>query len=77
MSLKERFFKLSKDILKKNSLSESWWNKIYSKYSESHRYYHNLTHLSFLFDHFDKFETKLISPKVVQLSIFFHEFLFI
>ena len=62
-----------------SSLDKCWnncWKNIYSHYTQSHRYYHTLTHLEHMFGHFDKVESLLTEPVSVALAIWYHDIIY-
>lgn len=58
------------------SLIEEEWQKVVQHYQESHRHYHNLTHLRELFEFLLPFEQKLENTKAVFLAIFYHDIIY-
>jgi predicted metal-dependent HD superfamily phosphohydrolase len=52
------------------------WNLILSRHSESHRYYHNMSHLIDLMQLLNEYEHHLIDKNAVILSILFHDIIY-
>lgn len=44
-----------------------------AKYSEEHRFYHNLSHIHYLLFHAESFEDKFVDYDEVRLAIWFHD----
>ncbi|MGB1240979.1 MAG: hypothetical protein ACPG49_00555 [Chitinophagales bacterium] len=67
-------------LLEENSLSESiveeQWQNLRKHYQESHRHYHNLTHLQELFELLLPLAAKLEHPKAVYFAIFYHDIIY-
>lgn len=53
------------------------WRRVFrsvvKKYSESHRAYHDLRHLSYCFEQFDRVSRKMQCPLVVEGALWFHD----
>ncbi len=67
-------------LLTKNAVNESiieeQWQNLLTYYQESHRHYHNLTHLQELFELLLPFEAKLEHPEAVYFAIFYHDIIY-
>jgi len=72
--LQQRWFKLNED--NNEQVLEKLWINIIQKYSEPHRFYHNLQHLEALFHWFDVYTQELIHPNAVAYAIFYHDFIY-
>lgn len=76
MLLQNRF----KTLLSQWNLNEtqidSFWNSIQKNYNESFRQYHNLNHISELFEYFDSYKHYLKHPNEVALAIFYHDVIY-
>jgi predicted metal-dependent HD superfamily phosphohydrolase len=55
--------------------SKDWWQKIKTLLTEEHRFYHNVSHIYRLYQHFEEYKelTSKNSSHIYELSIFFHE----
>lgn len=58
------------------SASDHVWNDLLRRYSETHRHYHNLSHIAAMLKHAQSCEFKLESFPVVQLAIWFHDVIY-
>ncbi len=76
MLLKQRFYDLISTYTNDKNLKESLWIEINACYIESHRSYHNLTHLSELFAYFDFYEEQIMKPDLISFSIFYHDIVY-
>lgn len=72
MELKERWLNLCAKLKAQNA--EEIWTWIEGRYSEPHRFYHNLTHLEHCFREYDADESK--KSDVVELAIWFHDIIY-
>ncbi|MGB0930716.1 MAG: hypothetical protein ACPGVB_08070 [Chitinophagales bacterium] len=67
-------------LFDENPVSESiiaeHWQNLVKHYQESHRHYHNLTHLQELFKLLLPLEQKLEHPKAVYFAIFYHDIIY-
>lgn len=70
MTLKARFINLTSSYINENESIELLWNELESHYTESHRTYHNLTHLEELFEYYDTYKKELEKPDLVAFAIF-------
>jgi len=59
-----------------NQLAQELWKEIEESYTTKNRYYHNLTHLSYMVDHATKYQHKLSDPDTVLFSIFYHDIVY-
>ena len=76
MHLEKRFSTLLSEYTTDADLISSLWKNIANHYSESHRAYHNKTHLSELFKYFDLYKDNLDNPDIVTFSIFYHDIIY-
>lgn len=76
MNLKQRFSKLLLNYTEDTNQIASLWNDISNKYTEKHRAYHNLNHLTEMFSYFDIFKHKIENPYIVAFSIFYHDIIY-
>ena len=44
-----------------------------AKYSEQHRFYHNLSHIHYLLYHVENFENRFVDSVAVRLAVWFHD----
>ena len=49
------------------------WEELEKAYTGKGRYYHNLQHLSELFQWFDQYQAELENPDLVALAIWYHD----
>lgn len=52
------------------------FDKLISHYQQSHRHYHNLTHLSECFVWFDEIKGDLYRPNLVAIALFYHDVIY-
>lgn len=74
--LKNRFLNHATDGLLCGEATAEHWALISSKYSEESRHYHNLDHLTTLFDSFDQHYEALADPVVVAWAIWYHDIVY-
>lgn len=55
------------------SFMKKWAGEIYLRYSEKWRFYHSVSHLADMMQHFSKWKDRIKSTSVVILAILFHE----
>lgn len=73
MDLKIRFEKTMNTYTSDRLLVKKLWEELNQKYTESFRVYHNLEHLTEIFNYFDSYHSKIENPQVLSLSIFYHD----
>lgn len=76
MTLENRFIALLNTYTANKVLVASLWNNIELHYSEKHRAYHNLNHLTEIFTYFDTYKNQLETPNTVAFSIFYHDIIY-
>ena len=76
MNLKNRFIKLLAIYTSDEVLIASLWNTVVVHYSQKHRAYHNLNHLTELFNYFDTYNTPIEKPNNVSFAIFYHDIIY-
>lgn len=57
-------------------ISNTYWEEILAQYTQSSRYYHNLTHLHAMFSHLKAVETKIEDLKLVKFAIWYHDIIY-
>ncbi|KAJ7589108.1 hypothetical protein C8J56DRAFT_937783 [Mycena floridula] len=71
---KDRFVRLCISLGVEESLAQSTASTLIDAYSEPHRHYHTLSHISYMLDGLDKKPLDVISDKnTVELAIWFHD----
>ena len=65
-----------KNLCRLSTLSPETFSTIKTHYSESHRRYHNLSHLDQCFTEFDSIKNQLQDPQSVELALWFHDFFY-
>lgn len=58
------------------SQKDSLWEEIRSRYSESHRTYHNLNHLYQMLGEFDSVSKELQDPEIALFALFYHDLIY-
>lgn len=69
-ALRMKWFDLMKTLGVAEGFSLDWWKRIASRYSQVHRRYHTLKHISDMFDLLEKFGG---SSTHIVLAIWFHD----
>ena len=57
-------------------LIDERWVEIEKRYSEKKRYYHNLTHLTYMTEKAMHYKDRLTDPDTVLFSIFYHDIIY-
>lgn len=60
----------------KDTLIKEWWQEINTYYTQSHRAYHNLQHLSDLFNQLEQIENKITNLPAIQMAIWYHDIIY-
>ncbi len=76
MTLQEYFYQLTHKYTSRKEDIFSLWKTIQKKYSENHRAYHNLNHLTELFNYYKQYSEELKNKDVVAFSIFYHDVIY-
>ncbi|MDY0779498.1 hypothetical protein [Tenacibaculum sp. IB213877] len=76
MKLKQRFFNLVSAYTKDQDLIDSLWKDISKHYSEKHRAYHNIQHITELFKYYDIYKEHIKKPDLLAFSIFYHDIIY-
>ncbi|CAG8440059.1 13069_t:CDS:2, partial [Ambispora leptoticha] len=53
-----------------------WFNIIINSYSEPHRYYHTINHITRMLNLFEEFKEKIVNDKIMVLAILFHDIVY-
>ncbi|VDP04968.1 unnamed protein product [Soboliphyme baturini] len=70
-ALRERWDDLTSCV--GEEVRNKWWAKIRDAYSETHRHYHTLEHLSLMFKFYDMYKDQLNNRCSLMYAIFFHD----
>jgi len=76
IELSEKWQELSQHLGLDEILTAQLWNNILEKYSESHRTYHNLSHLYSMFRIKTQWEDALAHPRLFDLAIWYHDIIY-
>lgn len=57
-------------------LFEQVYRGLVDRYNESHRFYHNLDHIRFCLDLFDKVKNEIDDPIALELAIWYHDVIY-
>lgn len=76
MKMKKRWFGFVSKFTSDSTLVESLWKELESKYQESHRAYHNLSHIESLLNLVDTFERDWEDKEVLIFSIWYHDIIY-
>lgn len=60
----------------KEELKDRLWKEIVYRYSEQHRFYHNLNHIGFVFSLFEDNIQQITLPAVVGFAILYHDIVY-
>jgi predicted metal-dependent HD superfamily phosphohydrolase len=74
--LKTIFFDLSLEHNSNKVLVEDCWNEIFVHYNESHRKYHNFSHLEQLFNILLSVKNEIDNWDCILLSMFYHDLIY-
>ena len=74
--LKERWITLASTYTSDEELINNLWREIEISHSQKKRYYHNLTHLNYMFVKADEFKKKIDDYEALSFSIFYHDFVY-
>jgi predicted metal-dependent HD superfamily phosphohydrolase len=66
------------------AVGRRWWRTIHDRYTESHRFYHNLEHLRHMLGLFQKMgvggsaeaDSRHPQPALIDLAVFFHDLIY-
>lgn len=72
-ALRERWLTLTRRLSVPDEAGERWWCTLHAAYSEPHRYYHTLEHLSDLLRLSDAHARIIEEREAVELAIWFHD----
>lgn len=72
-SVKDHFLSLLSDVKADATIMNKWWSTIEAAYTESHRAYHSMSHLTALLRQYDEQYAYMYDPVFVKLCIFFHD----
>lgn len=75
-SLQSRWRALVTPLAKDLVASDTVWDALVQHYSEAHRAYHKLSHVSALLGLADEVRSHIEQPKVVELAIWFHDVIY-
>ncbi|RYD49753.1 MAG: hypothetical protein EOP83_24780 [Verrucomicrobiaceae bacterium] len=73
MDAKARFARLCGRLAIVDDVSENVWTDLYSRYSESHRHYHNLHHIEAMLVKMDEVSAGDVA---MELAIWFHDVIY-
>lgn len=76
MNIHTRFLALMETLGITPSHADTLLKNLINRYSESHRFYHNLNHIKALLGHFDSVKPLLNHPNAVALAIFYHDVIY-
>lgn len=73
--LRERFYNCFATLMSVRQVKDLF-NELVKNYNEKNRKYHNLSHISACFKHFDSISEKLESPHLVEVALWFHDVIY-
>ena len=76
MDLQKRFYELLETWVNNKAQIKLQWTELISKYNSRERHYHNMSHLTELFQYFDKYVGQLQYPNEVEYAIFYHDIIY-
>lgn len=56
--------------------TQTLWQDIAARYSETHRTYHSLRHIEYLFAAFDEIDHYLHEPNLIALALYYHDVIY-
>jgi len=78
--LSDRLFSRFEALVNRNhywlSTKETLFSDIIKRYSEEHRFYHNLNHIAECLEEFDRFRNFLTKPDEVEMALFYHDIIY-
>lgn len=75
-ALRSQWLALVTPLAKDLAASDVVWNALVQRYSEAHRAYHNLSHVSALLRLMEEVRPHIEQPEVVGLAIWFHDVIY-
>lgn len=74
---KDRFLSLLSNYSYSNqTVSDTLWEEIETRYSEPHRAYHNLNHLYQMLGEFEKVKAQLEDSEMVLFALYYHDLVY-
>lgn len=71
--LHQRWYALLTQFTQDDQLIHQLWMELEAAYSASDRYYHNLQHLAFMFELFDRYADQIQDTSTFQFAVFYHD----
>ncbi|ASQ46700.1 HD domain-containing protein [Legionella clemsonensis] len=71
--LQQNWFLLMQELGVDKKVGQKWWIILKKHYTRDNRYYHNLEHIGYLIDLYNRYHACLKQPPLVLLSIWFHD----
>lgn len=75
-NLHKAWVTLAQKYCQDKNLVDFYWEKIYKKYSEKSRYYHNLIHISSMLDLAGENQSEIINYDELLFAIWFHDIIY-
>ncbi len=75
-NLHENYIKLCKKYSNEEAHIESLWTEIETQYSESHRAYHNLTHIKYMINKAQELMGEIEDYDILLFAIFYHDIIY-
>lgn len=76
LALQHRFANLFRQYDSNESRLDRYWFEIQKSYSEKHRHYHNLMHLSDLFAELDAVAHAIEHYELIEFAVFYHDIIY-
>jgi predicted metal-dependent HD superfamily phosphohydrolase len=74
--LRTKWQTLTKSVAADKAASNATWDMLVRHYSEPHRAYHNLSHITALLRHADANRESIVNPGAVGFAIWFHDVIY-
>jgi predicted metal-dependent HD superfamily phosphohydrolase len=74
--LKEAFHNVCKTFCEDSKLIDSLWAEILNSYSQPHRFYHTLSHLSFMYTALKKYDFDIDNLDAIIFALFYHDIVY-
>jgi predicted metal-dependent HD superfamily phosphohydrolase len=74
--LRAKWLALTASVSADRAAADGVWDELIRHYSEPHRAYHNLSHITMLLRHAETHQAQIALPEIVEFSIWFHDVIY-
>jgi predicted metal-dependent HD superfamily phosphohydrolase len=74
--LQDAFYGACSTFSDDQKLIDSLWSEVKNAYMQSHRYYHTLSHLSFMYDELKKCASEIDDIDAMIFALFYHDIIY-